>query len=207
MKYEEIEKLGYDSVYLEKPVADLIDFNWRNILKAPPSNTSKQTITEINYIYNVVTKRTKEDIKLVNLIDQDPDAPFIDLVKEYKLKYPIEIIESFYSLIEPVLFNIKGIWNRPRPAQLAKFYNIDIDVIVTNTHHTAAYPSGHTVYSSLVSLVLKELYGNIDNRKLSILVQNTAKARILQGVHYPSDNMASVVLSQFLFNNLKEKIL
>lgn len=207
INYERIKNLGYDSIYLEKPVADIINFDWKNILIAPPSNTSKQTVSEIQYVSRAVSTRTPQDIKLINLIDQDPDRPFMDLSKEYNIHYPIETIQNFYNLIEPILLNIKGIWNRPRPAQLAKLYNIDIDVIVTSTHHTAAYPSGHTVYSKLVALILKKLYSNIDQRKLDILVKNTAKARIMQGVHYPSDNEASIILSNFLFNKLERQIL
>ena len=90
---------------------------------------------------------------------------------------------------------------------MAKYYDIPIEVIVTDTHHTAAYPSGHTVYSSLIARILKHHYPIIDQRKLDILIANTAKARVLQGVHFPSDNQASVELTKVLFNKLKDKIL
>jgi hypothetical protein len=47
----------------------------------------------------------------------------------------------------------------------------------------------------------------VDEKKLDVLVKNTAKARVLQGVHYPSDNNASIKLTKLLFNKLKDKIL
>ena len=206
-KYDEIEKLGYDTVYTEQPVPDIVTFNWKNILPTPPSNTSKQTLAELKVVSKATLNRSKKDIELVHTVDQDPDSYFVDLVKEYKVEYPIDSIKEFYSIIKPILLNVKGIWNRPRPAQLAEYYNIPIEVIVTDTHHTASYPSGHTVYSSLIAMILKHHYPAIDERKLDILVTNTAKARILQGVHFPSDNKASIQLTKFLFNKLKDKIL
>ena len=115
-------------------------------------------------------------------------------------------ILEFYNIIEPILMNVKFLWNRPRPAQLAKYYDLNIDVLVTDTHHTASYPSGHTVYSSLVSHIIEYYYPAIDKKKLYSLVKDTAKARILQGVHYPSDNDASIKLTKFLFYKLKDKI-
>lgn len=206
-KHNEIEKLGYDTVYIERPVPDIVSFNWKNILAAPPSNASKQTLAELEAVSKATLNRSKKDIELVHTVDQDPDSYFIDLAKEYRVEYPADSIKEFYGVVKPILLNIKGVWNRPRPAQLAKYYNIPLEVIVTDTHHTASYPSGHTVYSSLVAMILKHHYPAIDQRKLDILVGNTAKARVLQGVHFPSDNRASLQLTKVLFNKLKDKIL
>ena len=206
-KHRELEKLGYDTVYNEQPVPSIVDFEWKNILTSPPSNTSKQTLNELELVSQSTLNRSGSDVVLVNRIDQDLDSFFVDLTKEYRVEYPYDSIKEFYHIIKPILMNLKGQWNRPRPAQLAAFYNIDINVILTDTHHTPSYPSGHTVYSSLVALILKDIYPVIDQRKLDILVSNTAKARVLQGVHFPSDNKASLVLTKFLFNKLKNKIL
>lgn len=207
LKFNEITNLGYDSLYLEKPVPNIINFEWKNILKPPPTNTSKETISELQIISLATLNRTNKDIDLVIGIDQDPDAYFIDLTNKYDLRYPTNSIQQFYKIIKPILLNIKGMWNRPRPAQLAKYYNIPIEVLVSDTHHTASYPSGHTVYTSLVSMILNHIYPIIDQKKLDIIVKNTAKARVLQGVHFPSDNAASIKLTKFLFNKLKNNIL
>jgi hypothetical protein len=207
IKYKEIESLGYDSVYIEQPVADIVDFDWKKILEAPPSNISKKTFLELQLVSRLSLNRTLENIKLVEIIDQDPDSLFIELVNNYDLEYPYHKISEFYNIIEPILMNIKFLWNRPRPAQLAKYYDLNIDVLVTDTHHTASYPSGHTVYSSLVAHIIEHHYPTINKKKLDSLVTDTGKARILQGVHYPSDNTASIKLTKFLFNKLKERIL
>jgi hypothetical protein len=206
LRYKEIENLGYDTVYIEKPVADLVDFDWKSILEKPPENHSKETLSELKLISKETLNRTNKDIELVKIIDQYPEKLFMAITDKYSLKYPAEKVEEFYSLIKPILLNVKSLWNRPRPAQLAKYFNIPIDVIVTDTHHTAAYPSGHTAYSKLIALIVKDTYPQINYGELNKVVDQTAKARIMQGVHYPSDNMASLQLVQFLFDKLQPKL-
>jgi len=203
---DKIDSIGYDTVYLEKPMSNLIDFDWKKILKPPPVNSSKETLKELSIVSAATKNRTSKDIELVHNVDVDMDTPYILLLKKYNLSYPQNYINLFYDIVKPVLLNIKGYWNRARPKQLAEFYNIDIDVILTDTHHTAAYPSGHTVYSSLVSNILKDIYPQINKKELDHIVNETAKARVLQGVHYPTDNEASIILTNFLFNKLDKKL-
>ena len=207
LQFSKIESLGYNTIYLEKPLPDIIDFNWKTILNKPPSNTSSSTINELKLLSSETSKRTVSDIALVHLIDQDLDYYFIQLTKSYNIKYPEELINNFYSVVRPLILNVKMLFNRPRPFQLAKFYNINIDVIETDTHHTASYPSGHTVYSSLVSNILKDKYPRISPKKLDNIVNLTAKARVLQGVHFPSDNKASIQFTNSVYKKLKDKIL
>jgi|LakMenEpi03Aug12_release.lakeMendotaPanAssembly.Ray.scaffolds.fasta_scaffold245998_2 hypothetical protein len=207
LQFSKIESLGYDTIYLEKPVSNIIDFDWKKILDAPFSNTSSSTINELRLISSETQKRTESDIELVHLIDEDLDYYFIQLMRSYNLEYPEELINNFYSIVRPLILNVKMLFNRPRPVQLAKFYNINIDIIQTDTHHTASYPSGHTVYSSLVSNIIKDKYPKINRQKLDNIVNLTAKARVLQGVHFPSDNKASIKFSNYVYNKLKDKIL
>jgi hypothetical protein len=201
---DKLDSLGYDTIYLEQPVSDIVkDINWKQILSNPPNNTSKVTLKELELLASLTKNRTPKEIELVYNIDQDLDTPFELLCSSYGVEYPKTHIEEFYHIIRPILQNTKGYYNRPRPNQLASYLNLNIDVIVTKTHHTAAYPSGHTVYSKLVSLILKDRYNHIDQTKLDNIVNQTKLARMLQGVHYPSDCDASLIFSTALFNKLK----
>ena len=206
LNQKKIDSLGFDTIYLEKPISKLIDFDWENILEPPPKNSSSTTLEELNFLSKETRNRTKKDVELVYNIDQDMDTPFILLLKKYRLTYPKNYIELFYDIVRPVLLNIKGIWNRPRPSQLAKIYGIDIRVILTDTTHTAAYPSGHTVYSKLVALIIKNLYPQVDQKELDNIVLETARARVVQGVHYPSDHKASLLFSKYMFDKLNPKL-
>jgi len=203
---DKIDSLGYETVYLEKPMSNLIDFNWKNILNSPPKNLSNTTERELKIVSNATKNRSKKDIELVYGIDKDMDTPFKNLLKKYNLKYPSNYINLFYDVVRPLIINTKNYWNRPRPKQLAKYYNLDINVILTDTHHTAAYPSGHTAYSSLVAKILKNVFPQIDQKELDAIVLQTAEARVLQGVHYPSDNKASLAFTDVVFKKLNPKL-
>lgn len=203
---KKINNLGYDTIFLEKPVSTLIDFNYKQILSAPPKNNDIATIKELKLVAQATKNRSKKDIELIYNIDKDLDTPFILLLQKYKLKYPKNYIDLFYDIVYPLILNTKGFWNRPRPIQLAKFYNIKIDLIITDTIHTPSYPSGHTVYSSLVASILKNLYPQIDQKELDNIVLETARARVMQGAHYPSDNKASLQFTKFVFNKLNQKL-
>jgi len=203
---DKIDSIGYETVYLEKPVSKIIDFDWKNILQPPPKNTSETTLQELLLISRSTQKRSKKDLELVHNVDQDLDKPFILLLKKYKLNYPQNYISLFYDIVHPVLINTKNYWNRPRPNQLAEYFNIDINVVLTDTHRTPAYPSGHTVYSSLVANILKDLFPVILQTELDNIVLETARARVIQGVHYPTDNKASILFAKNMFTNLNNKL-
>jgi hypothetical protein len=203
---DKLDSLGYDTVYLEKPIPDIMKgFNWKNLLSPPPNNLSKITQKELLIVAESSQNRSPQEVEMIKLIDQDLRDPFRFLVKKYNLYYPEQKIESYTKLFRPILANVKAYWNRPRPNQLAEYFNLKIDVLVTDTHHTAAYPSGHTVYSKLIALILEKEYPQIDQNKLNNLVNQTARARVLQGVHYPSDNNASLIFSTKLFNYINDR--
>jgi hypothetical protein len=201
---KKINSLGFDTIYLEKPVSYLIDFNWKNILQPPPSNSDNDTIKELELISKETKNRTQQDIELIYNIDLNLDDPFLNLMKIYNLNYPQKYIDIFYDIVRPVLLNTKNYWNRPRPTQLAKLYNINIDIIKTDTTHSGSYPSGHTVYSKLVANILKSIYPQIDSKSLTNIVYTVAQARVMQGVHYPSDNRASLIFADVMFAKLNK---
>lgn len=203
---DKINSIGYDTIYLEKPMSNLIDFDWHSILPPPPKNSDTSTIKELKFISQETLKRSKEDEKQILVIDQELDYLFIELLSKYRLKYPQNYINLFYDIVRPLLYNIKAYWNRARPYQLAKLYGININVLTTDTHHTAAYPSGHTVYASLVANILKDIYPQIDSKKIDNIVLLVAEARVKQGVHFPSDNKASIIFSKFIYNKLNPKL-
>jgi plasmid maintenance system killer protein len=203
--HKKIENLTYDSVFTEKPMSDLVDFDYKKILEPPPANTSKIVKKELQVIYQQTSRRTNDDYDLIFRIDEDIDAFYVRLLKSHQLEYPKRYIDLFYDIVEPIVLNTKSYWNRPRPVQLGKLYNIDIEQIVTDTIHTASYPSGHTVYSRLVRNILSDLYPNL-SKNFDIIVEKTAEARIKQGVHYPSDNAASIKFSNYIYKKLHPKL-
>ena len=202
---DKIKNLTYDTVFTEKPMSNLIDFDYKTILSPPPENTSSKTQKELAIVSKFTLNRTQEDLKLIYNMDVDMDSYYINFLKKNNLKYPERYINLFYDVVEPVLMNAKSFWNRPRPSQLAKLYDIPIRVIVTDTIHTASYPSGHTVYSKLVSNILSDIYPQY-SKSFDKIAQKTAEARVKQGVHYPSDNAASIKFINYIYNKLQTKL-
>lgn len=207
LRNKELQDLKFDTVYTEQPVPDIVQINWKNILDPPPPNDSSVTYKEVIFVAKKTLNRSQQDIEFVHKIDQDIDSRFVDLLQEYSIEYPTKIIGEMYDIIRPILINVKNLYNRARPFQLAKFFNIEMDTIITDTIHTPSYPSGHTVYASMVSRIIQKTNSSIPKQKLNNLVDQTALARILQGVHYPSDNAASVKFTNVLFEYLYPKLI
>jgi acid phosphatase (class A) len=203
---KDINSIRYEGFYVEYPIPDIIDFDWKNILKAPPANDSALTKKELLYLSNLTNRRTKEDEQIVYNIDSQPEYYILEIIKTYNLQDYSDKIREFYNIIKPILLNIKSLFSRPRPYQLAEYFGISINTIDTLTHHTGSYPSGHTVYSYLYYRILSYYYPE-HRERLKIAAQKTMLGRELQGVHYPSDNNASIILANVLFNNLYKKVL
>jgi membrane-associated phospholipid phosphatase len=181
-----------------------LNIDWKNILPDPPPNRSEQTKAELQYVYLVSKTRTKHETKLVHDVDKDPGLIFVPLLQDNNLPYPKEEIEAYWSVIYPVVMNLKWLHNRPRPYQLGLKYGMDIQYIKTDTHHTPAYPSGHTSYGHLISLVLSDKYPTYAP-KFQVLSDQTGQARVWQGVHYPSDNDAAVKLTNNIWKDIQYK--
>ena len=207
LKNKKIKELTYDTVFTEVPMSNLVDFDYRKILNPPPENTSYTTQKELNLISYTTLNKTQDDYDLIFRMDEDMDSFYVRFLKSQgqNYEYPKRYIDLFYDIVEPVLMNTKSYWNRPRPAQLAKLYGIQIERIVTDTIHTASYPSGHTVYSKLVANILSDMYPQFAD-SFNNIAKTTGIARIKQGVHYPSDNKSSFTFSDYLYKMIHPKI-
>jgi hypothetical protein len=187
------------------PIVVGLDIDWKNLIPNPPPNRSEQTKSELRQVQLVSTNRTDAEVKLVYEVDKDPGLIFVPFLEDKDLPYPKEEIEAYWSVIYPLVMNVKWFYNRPRPYQLGPKYGMEIKYIRTETHNTPAYPSGHTSYGHLVSLVLSEKYPEYA-KEFKVLSDQTGEARVLQGVHYPSDNDAAVKLTNNIWRDIKYKI-
>jgi hypothetical protein len=207
LKNKKIKELTYDTVFTEVSMSDLVDFDYKKILDPPPENTSSITQKELEIVSRATLNKTSDDYDLIFRMDEDIDSFYVRFLKSQgqNYEYPKRYIDLFYDIVEPILMNTKSYWNRPRPAQLAKLYGIQIERIVTDTIHTASYPSGHTVYSKLVANILSDTYPQFAD-SFNNIATKTGIARIKQGVHYPSDNKASFKFADFVYRTLKPKL-
>lgn len=201
----DIDNIKYTTKIVEdEQISQLISFDYKSILDSPAKNSSISTLEELIYISKITHNRTDKDIEFVNKIDKNPASLIIDFCNNKNIIFPKTDFDQLYNIIKPLILNTKYYFNRARPYQLAKFYGLTLNIIETDTHDTPSYPSGHTVYARLAAnLVLKS---NPEFQyELDLIVNKSAQARVLQGVHYPSDNKASIIFTDYIFKKLIDK--
>jgi len=201
----DIDTISYVGFYEEQPVADVIDFNWKVLLEQPANNSTQKTYDELITVVNLSKKRNREETQLVSRIDNNANSLLYAYLSEQKIKFPSDKFHIMYNICKPIVSNIKYYFNRARPYQIAKVYGMDINVLTSQTHHTPSYPSGHVFYTSLATNFIIQDYPKL-KQKMNEIVNMTSKARMLQGVHYLSDNIAGQKLANILYNKLKKVI-
>jgi len=197
-----IDSLKYSDEEKTFKVPEIVTIGWDGVLPDPPSNGSKTTKKELAYISELTTNLSSSELDLIKLVDSNPNLLYHKVIKKHGLKFPYDIFGKAWSIMSPVIKNLKYKFNRPRPYQLAPMYGIEIKVVETGTHQTPAYPSGHTAYAALGAYVLSAKYPNYSSEFFS-KVSSAGMARVLQGVHYPSDNEASMIISAAIWEDIR----
>ena len=184
----------------------LVTINWRNIISSPPANDSHITHRELEYIKEVSKNITLEDRDLIMSVDDDPNNLFKRYLLKNRLSFPQkEFDKAWHDNLQTIILNLKWKFKRPRPYQLGPLVGVNIGFINTKTHNTPAYPSGHAAYGALSASMLSDLYPEHTTQFYKI-ANTIGHARIIQGVHYPSDNDASMVVAGAVWNDIKYKL-
>jgi len=181
-----------------------LNIDYLSILPKPPLNNSRQTLIELEELSKITKELTINEIKLVYLVDRNPMELFEEYLNGIYLKIPIALFNRIYwTYFDIIMTDIKHHYNRPRPEQLAELLNIDINIIVTKTHQTPAYPSGHSVFAYTLAHVCSEYYPE-HRKKLFEIADQCGYARMLQGVHYRSDLEAAKELVAKLYRKIRK---
>ena len=173
---ENINSVKYTDSKKSWKVSDRITIDWKNVLPKPPENNSEEPLD----LYNGV-------------------------LKEYNLQMPNSAFDKIWNIARPIVMNLKYQYNRPRPVQIAERLGFKVNVIETKTHQTPAYPSGHTVYTAMGAYILSDMYPELSSDFFG-KIGEAGLARCLQGVHYPSDNEASMVISGAIWQDIRYKL-
>ncbi len=187
-------------------VSDKVTIGWKTVLPEPPANNSKATMSELIVMSKMTEALTSAQLDLVMMVDDDPNHVFARMSKKYGFKNHDKEFEKAWTITKPIIMNLKWKFNRPRPYQLAEAYGIKLKVVETDTHHTPSYPSGHTAWAAMMGYILAEYYPEHSSQ----IFQNINVAgmgRVLQGVHYPSDNDASMIITGAIWQDIKYNIL
>ena len=183
----------------------LIKIDYRSIIPEPPVNSSDLTKIDLEQVQRLTRNLSRDDIRLVEIVDEDTEDLFKPYVKRMGLLYPQDLIDISIDHIDTALLQLKYKFRRPRPIQIAAHLGYVISVINTDTHQTPAYPSGHQAQASIVAEILSSLHPE-HKSKFYEFSRLAGKARVMQGVHYPSDNEASVTLVRILWEDMKKNL-
>ena len=194
--------------YLENQVSydesmSFLDIDLKNLIPNFPKNSSSATEKELNAIAKATKNRSTQELDLVYTVDKDPIGIFTPYLKKHNLKFDSMLFNNYYNMLEQCVYSLKYYYNRARPEQLAEYFDLEIDVLYTATHQTPSYPSGHTMYAELIAHTLSDIYPEHKSEFFK-LAKYCGLARILQGVHYPSDNQASITATSLLYPKIKE---
>ena len=195
--------------YTDKPktwkVSDEITIGWDDILPDPPMNDSETTKKELIYLSKLTKSVNSSQLDLIKLVDEEPNDLFHKTMKDLGVEFPKEIFDRSWKLIKPVIMNLKYMHNRPRPYQLSEKYGLKIKLRDSKTAQTPAYPSGHTAYTALSAYILAAKYPQFAEHFFD-KIQSAGMARMLMGVHYPSDNEASMIITGALWEDIRYKL-
>lgn len=196
-----------ESIYANVQFPEISDVDLFGIAVNPPKNSSTITANEIQEISRLTQDRSKADIELVYSVDEDPLLLFYPLINKLKLDFDHNSFNNlYYRHVAEIIDHLKLFYNRARPFQIARELDIKIDRIITKTHHTPSYPSGHTMYAALAAELLIDKHPE-HRTKLDAITKQCGLGRVLQGVHYPSDNTAAIKIIKTIFPKLKNYIM
>jgi acid phosphatase (class A) len=164
--------------------------NLLELLPPPPAKESVQTQAELAEIHEIEKTRTAERVKIAQedqtetvfaVIRGDLGADFAEAKLPKTADFFKKLIAEEGLVVDPA----KDVWARPRPAVA------DATVKVCVKPSTSgSYPSGHSTVAYMTALVLSDM---LPERRAAIFedAARFAESRIICGVHYRSDTVAS----------------
>ena len=166
-----------------------------------PDNDSKTTLDELKYLSNL-----KLDVNEVKAGDKVKKS-FIPLIRKNNVSISEDYVKKILKESTKFIMEMKYHYNRPRPFQIAKIYDIDLNGTELDSMRTPSYPSGHAVQGYLVAKLLSKV--DLKNSKEYIdMGEKIANSRIIGKAHFPSDKefgrKVANVLFEGLVNNLEE---
>jgi hypothetical protein len=176
------------------------DFNMSKYFdRKPPKNTSLRTYQELMYL-----KDLPEDLEYVKQHDTIEEV-FQEVCRDNNVEYPKDLVEELINSSAGLIHELKWNYNRPRPFQLAEYYNIKLGGTTLESMKTPSYPSGHSTQGILIGKVLQT--------KLPITTDGFLEAgkrisysRNIGRAHYPSDSELGEIIGNSLYQHIKHKI-
>tara|TARA_R110001592_G_scaffold361584_3_gene672639 strand:- start:13093 stop:13614 length:522 start_codon:yes stop_codon:yes gene_type:complete len=166
----------------------------------PPEPGTKEELNDF-----LATIKQYDNRLIPEELQESCDSGMEDLMAKYLLGYGIHISiqEAKETRRRPVkiIGILKNYFNRGRPDELAREYNIDWNDDYLESAQTSSYPSGHTIQAYYLAGVLGKSHPE-HQENLFIIAAMVAQSRIDRGVHFPSDVEYGKIIAIELLNQL-----
>lgn len=165
--------------------------------KNPPKNTSMKTLQELYWLRDL-----PEDKEFVEKHD-DIEGVFKEVCEEHGIEFPKELVKELIKSCS--MLELKYHFNRPRPYQLADYYNIKLGENILESMKTPSYPSGHAAQGILIGKVLQTKLP-INTNAFIEAGKRISYSRNLGGAHYPSDSEMGENIGSRMYEYIIHKI-
>lgn len=163
-----------------------------DILKYPPPKVLADIKDELDIIIKAVKQTMQDEDAERRYIFWDQGfvkyfkGKLVDQLDEENKKKVLTIVEEIIKDTLPLLLKIKYHYNRPRPAQIAIYFNAPLYQYPSLSDASPSYISGHVFQSKIICEVL----GNYYPKEFSLfnnIQKDISQSRLGLGLHYPSD--------------------
>ena len=212
--------LDFPSLAWEAEPVTLFWSEWSDFnLSPPPSNSSKETLAELDHIEHLlrtVWGEREEEIRQQDALEVQPlhwavpgtiETEFLVLLGTRYVSIADEVREDIAriaSQLTTIGLRYKRQYDRPRPYQLFNALGRNVVVPASETAHSASYPSTHALIGNFLGWYLGKLYPRHASA-LAALGKRLGDNRVVAGWHFPSDVEAGQKLAVYLRQWLKKQ--
>ena len=201
-KHKEI--MSEPPVYLtEEQVTDIVTKS-DITLPPPPENDSLETLSELFQLYERSNGISDEHHqKHLEYNGNNTVGIFVSLLKEWGYDPDEQELKDLYHDAEIVALRIQYKYNRPRPYQIAKYYELPLTVRTSKDIDSPSYPCMEHIQAAIVALRCGQYVTYKQKVKLVKLTSKFAVAGLTGCCIFPSDTSSSLSLATEIFKNTR----
>ncbi|MEO0794627.1 MAG: phosphatase PAP2 family protein [Verrucomicrobiota bacterium] len=144
--------------------------------------------------------RTPEQVAEARKLEHLVWTNFRDLITSSITDQEAEAISTLFDSMAgemaPVIYHFKDLFDRPRPYAV----NLDLSPCVS-LEHSMSYPSGHATWGYAAGMLLGDLFPS-DQEALLERGKLVGYARVIGGVHYPTDVLSGERLGEAMAESI-----
>jgi len=142
--------------------------------------------------------------ELAEVYDKHPLRFFKTFVESKGRSYNESYYKNIIRDLKPLIFQLKSMYNRPRPQQVANLYGLEFVPLQTRTSESPSYPSGHTIQSFVAAVLLAHQFPDLAEELLQI-AELIAQSRVDAGVHFQSDIIFGRMLAALIAKGILDE--